>query len=59
MFECSALADLRGKFQTTLKWVKKQKQAVFAFGIVPSDKQSVEVENAFFDCDSTVCSAGG
>lgn len=47
VFDCNALAELRSKFQNTLKWVKKQQQAVFAFGIIPSDLKAWNLKMRF------------
>ena len=35
LFQCQGLADLHRKHHDTLKWVKKQKQAVWAFCLFP------------------------
>ena len=41
IFECKALADLRGKFRGTFRWLRKQPTAVSFFGIVPCEPKGI------------------
>ena len=47
VFECSAVSEVRSKFCKTLAWVQKQKQAVFAFGLVPTDMRAWKLKMQF------------
>ena len=39
VFECEKLADIRKRFRKTINWVKRQPEAVFAFGLFPVDSE--------------------
>ena len=47
IYECSAISEVRNKFKTTLAWVRKQKQAVFAFGLIPTDMRAWKLKMQF------------
>ena len=37
VFECEKLNDIRKRFRKAINWVKRQSEAVFAFGLFPAD----------------------
>ena len=37
VFECEKLTDLRQRFRKSINWVKRQPEAVFAFGVFPAN----------------------
>ena len=37
VFECEKLSDIRKRFRKAINWVKRQCEAVFAFGLFPAD----------------------
>lgn len=56
VFECEKLTDLRKRFRKTINWVKRQPEAVFAFGVFPSNCQMLLLKDGarHFTCERVI-----
>ena len=46
VFECQKLNDIRRRFRKAINWVKRQDEAVFAFGLFPASSEVFRLKEA-------------